>query len=282
MSATSGTRTIARTLLALFLSAAFTLPARAQADFTIETIMEIPGKSVKPMVSRLYVQGPRHRLEGDNDGQVSIYLCDVRKVITFSPSSRTFFFYQMDEDGFPVIPGSSPRPRNQPGQKPRWRMEIQTEDTGERATIFGYPARHVRETWNESRITGSGGKTQSIVDYWFIDIDVTHACFSFGFSEMFIPPDGSVQVERRGEVRRGFPVLTRWVHTLGKVRTETVKRVTKIDRGKLPPDLFTVPPGYKPALAEGGKVHMDTPDTAANRMKFAWQRFWEGAAKFLP
>ena len=226
-----------------------------------------------------YLLGPRIRMESAYG--VSIHQCDQRRLVQLNPAAKTYRILEIGADGNIVSARPPAVDRQAVARRPKVHFSVTTEDTGERATIFGYPAWHVRDTLVRRPEAPLGSPGQTVTDYWYVDLPPAVGCMAF--ISPFMPEAGpGVTVTKAGEAKRGFAVLSRHVRKLGVTESEEVLQVTELKATELAASLFEIPPDYQPALESGGRVYMDTPDTTANRVKMAWRDFWEGAAKFLP
>jgi hypothetical protein len=262
-----------RTLLVAVLVLS-TLPA--SADLKIVTRRGTT-KNQFSFVETAYFQGKRLRSESGIKGStVHIHQCDINQSIELNLKDRLYGVTQLGADGLPLN-----RPKftgNYTG--PSYNYTITTEDTGERATIFGLLAWHVRQTTEISR--PSPTPVKRVVDYWYVDLNVPTACIQQDLEAYYLSQNPKIKVVRIGEAKRGFPVLTRTsgIGVDGE-RFEYVVEVTELSTASLDPQLFEIPKDFQPALKVGDKVLMNTPDTLTNRVKANWDGFWVTMAKFI-
>ncbi|HUS18132.1 MAG TPA: hypothetical protein VMZ25_00645 [Terriglobales bacterium] len=264
-----------RTWLAVLLLFS-TLPATA--DLKIVTRRSFGGHpATAPEVK--YVQGQRVRTEyrQGGDRHEHIFQCDLHRVIDLNARTKLFATTDLDNNGLPVSRRGA-RPRD---PEPAAEYTVTAEDTGERATIFGMPAWHVRETVVKTS-PGPYGIGNTVTDYWFVDLKVPLGCRARAEGQdSFIGDNPRFKIKRVGEARRGFPVLTRTVMSGRTGKTENVVQVTEISTAALDPKLFDIPEGFAPALQVGERADLEKPDTMTNRVKAHWDGFWMTMAKFI-
>ncbi|HUQ49248.1 MAG TPA: hypothetical protein VM056_00900 [Terriglobales bacterium] len=269
-------------VLPLVLLVAIACPKNASADMKIVTRVSASNGLHKSIRTK-YMKGRRQSVEyGPNaKGRVAtIYQCDIKKTLDLNWDSRVYATTNLGPDGLPFDRPQIKTSRLQQG--PSYHYIITTVDTGERAKVFGFDAWHVRETVL-TRSSAAPTTTRTVVDYWYIDLKVSDGCHEWptDWREAFVASGPRHTLKRIGTAKRGFPVLTRSVTTLGANSTENVIEVLEFSATPLDAALFELPPDFKPALKYGNRVYMNVPDTPANRMEMMWNGFWEGVAKFV-
>jgi hypothetical protein len=262
-----------RTLLAAVLIFG-SLPA--SADLKIVT-RKSTGKGQYNFVETTYVQGKRVRSESAMGGRtIKILRCDLDQSIELNLKDRLYAVTALGPDGFPLNRPKFPGAYN----GPTYNYTITTEDTGERSTIFGLPAWHVRETRVTSRPSPSPNKV--VIDFWYVDLNVPNGCFKQDLEAYYLSQNPRMKVVRIGEAKRGFPVLTRTSGPgVGGKPFEYVVEVTELSTVSLDPQLFEIPRDFQPALQVNGRTFLEVPDTPANRLKATWDGFWVSLAKFI-
>jgi hypothetical protein len=161
--------------------------------------------------------------------------------------------------------------------KPTLRIEVTTNDTGERKEIFGHTARHVLVTMKRIPLEGSVSKPQeSVTDGWYIDADVNGVNLwqrlpcdrpwpnrqwpkgkqdhSYSFATSGNGPIDKPEFVDIGERETGFAVRStatiKSEYTLPdgsqqQLGNKFVTEVTQLDEMPLDPALFEVPAGFK-------------------------------------
>lgn len=257
---------------------ALSLPATA--DFKIVRRTSFPRREapavprIPPLVETIWVQGPRLRSQA-GVGWIYLHQCDKSQLIQINPETRLFHIQELGPDGLLKrnIPPQAKGSMSQSG----YEYTVTTQDTGQRATVFSYPAWLVRDTITSfSRRRGHRNKT--VVETWYIDLGIALGCQKS--SEPLAEYAGwrsDIRVTRVGEAKRGLPVLTRRLVGDGERRHEVVVEVTEISRMGIDPQFFEVPPDHQPGLDGPLKV----PATPANRARAAWEGFWLRLAKMI-
>ena len=146
-------------------------------------------------------------------------------------------------------------------------------DSGQRRasarwSLFGAALRTTR------RMAFADGSVQTEErDGWYIDLPVD--CFDWAARLEFwdtTPVAPGMRLIRRGSGRRGYPVIetirspnSTFINGAAVTVTSTQELVA-VSEQVLDASLFTVPPGYRPALrTPGGAPDMSRPDTLVNR-----------------
>ncbi|HEV3062800.1 MAG TPA: hypothetical protein VGY48_31425 [Vicinamibacterales bacterium] len=229
-----------------------------------------------------YYQGPRQRVEFP--GVVLITQCDLKKTIQINDKSKRYMVQPLVEaapapaapaapaaatsaPGAPGFPGPSgsqgqgfPSPfgaafgqRGAAPQKPKGGVLTYTTtiiDTGERQTMLGSEARHIRLTTVKEASADACDKRPAKVetDGWYIDLAVHLAeCESAPAPPQ--QPDATscedrTESRQSGDAKLGFAVATTVTTTEDKdVRTSSMEvvdlQITSLDQA-----LFAVPAGY--------------------------------------
>jgi hypothetical protein len=184
--------------------------------------------------------------------------------------------------------------------KPTWRIETTTFDTGERKEIFGKTARHVITTRKQTPLEGSVSQAQeSVTDAWYVDphspdsdIDLSqrlscdrkwpngkksHASIRAVLGNQ--PLDRAEFVDI-GEPETGFAVesvtTVKGAHRLHdgterQLDSKSEMRVTELEKASLDPALFEIPEGFK--LVE--RIEHNPPQSAfLSPPKNFWQEAW--------
>src|SRR3954463_5420498 len=130
----------------ILLTAAVALPA--SADTKIKTKTTAMGHSSE---STVYIKGARKRDEMNLGpySHVSIMQCDQKRIITFCPNSKSYTVYKLDDEdaATPAATKTAPKPKSAKAEQEDERaggvqtINVNTTDTGERQTMFGFAAR---------------------------------------------------------------------------------------------------------------------------------------------
>jgi hypothetical protein len=223
---------------------------------------------------------------------VAITRCDERRTLELNEESRTYASTAIED-----VAAHERRLRLAAGRGPQAvligtevKITVDAVDTGERRQIGRHAARHVITTTTTTPSPGANTRaSERVQDGWYIDVPPSE-CWDWGehtsaLSTYFVRagtvPD-RVHVEWRGAGRRGFPVeeISRSSSDAG----QPTARVTLLDFSEAALDaaLFTVPPGYRPALPRlTGGFDMSKPDTMTNRLQSYWQELTSWAQSVL-
>jgi len=251
---------------------------------------------VRPDGSLQHVSGPR---------LVAITRCDLGQhfELNLDTSEYTASSYppkpltpeQIKARGFQTAPGYA-------SDKPTLRIEITTNDTGERKKMLGYSARHVITTTKQIPLEGSHSQPQeSITDGWYVDspgIDPNQrlSCDrnpaagkkSYSFAHLSAG-NGNEAWERpefvtTGERETGFALYSLTTSKNSYTLADGTRResdsnfetkVTEFKEGPLDSALFEIPAGFK----QVEHIERNPPAAAlAGQTGDFWQRFKDSVA----
>lgn len=251
-----------RLLLSASLAFLITLPAAA--DFKIVIHRSFNGG--QPRVETRLVQGARQRIETDR--WIYLYQCDKQQLVQLNPETLLYGIRRIDPDGLPERQ-RPPRPQDAADESSYF---VTTKETGDRATLFGYPAWRVRDT-----IVDDQRAMKTVIDSWYIDLPIRLDCSRSGQPPALQWLLADVKVRPTGSARRGFPLLTRTVHKWAGQTHEEVLEVRELIPTSFDPRLFDLPADYGKALDPS----LTIPDTLAARTRKAWEDMWLNAARFF-
>ena len=218
--------------------------------------------------STVYIKGARQRTE--NPGMTTIQQCDLKRTIQINDRTRKYMIVPDETEAAQSAAASAPAPQG-PRQTRRGAIVTQTEtivDTGERKTIFGYTARHIKTTsvMDAPPEACNPGHLETESDGWYIDLA---AGFSCDTSRPAAPPMrgarpdcvDQVRFKRTGTARLGFPVSVTTKIKMGEGGDDAeasamtgggmtnTNEVTDISTVTLDPALFDIPAGYTEAAS---------------------------------
>src|SRR5947209_13620089 len=194
----------------------------------------------------------------------TIQQCDLRRTIQISERTKRYMIVPDETESAQSAASTAPAPQG-PRQTRRGAVVTQTEtivDTGERKTMFGYTARHIRTTsvMDAPPEACNPGHMEIESDGWYIDLA---AGFSCDTSRPPAPPVrrerpdcvDQVRFKRTGTARLGFPVMVTTKFKTGGEGADdaeasammgggTTIEVTDISTVTLDPTLFDIPAGY--------------------------------------
>src|SRR2546421_109252 len=238
-----------------------------RGDFKITIKQSFGGQE---MQSSTMIKGQRERSEtsinvpgmpaGMNMGQVNITQCDMKRTIQINDRARKYFVTPMDSDRGDATPSM---PSGQAGGPARRggvvTMTVNTVDTGERREMFGFTARHLKQTMmSESSPDACYQQHMKIErDGWYINLEYGLNCGSDRPPQVgrMAAPQGCrdrYQFKRTGPTNLGYPLIetTTIYGPDGSVQNTMTKEVVELSRQPLDAALFDVPAGYTQAQTQ--------------------------------
>jgi len=260
-----------RLAILLVLTAALVQPAAA--DSKIKTKTTAMGHSSE---STVYIKGARKRDEMSFGpmSHVSILQCDQKRIITLCDGKQSYTVFRLDDEETAAAPAktSNTKPKQQPTNTDApedktggvQTVNVNSTDTGERQTMFGFPARHVKTSMKmeSSPEACHQNKTDIETDGWYADLSPQLVCLSHpkafggGGGEGEYKPGcrDRMSFHRTGNGgKTGYPLkATTTVHSEhGDFSTST--EVLELSKADLEPALFDVPTGYTEVASCYGK-----------------------------
>src|SRR3954462_13743091 len=248
------------------LLAAAVLVSPASADTKIKTKTSMMGHSTE---STVYIKGARKRDEMSFGpvSHVTILQCDQKRIITFCQNSKSYTVYKLDDEDatIPAATKTAVKPKSAKAEQPEEEraggvqtINMNTTDTGERQTMFGFPARHVKTSMKMESSANAchQNKTDVETDGWYADLSPQLVCLShpkaygggFGGEEKAGCRD-RMSFHRSGNGgKTGYPLKsTTTIHSEhGDFSTST--EVMELSKAELEPALFDVPEGFTEAV----------------------------------
>ena len=238
-------------------------------DFKITFKQNMGGQE---MQSTTMIKGLRERNEtsmnvpgmpaGMNMGQVTITECDLKRTIQINDRARKYMISPMDTDSGDSMGGGDMGPSTGGGTSRRGgvvTMTINTVDTGERKEMFGFTARHLKQTMmTQSSPDACQQQNMKIErDGWYINLEYGLNCGTERPPQMgrMTAPQGCrdrYQFKHTGPSNLGYPLIetTTIYGTDGSVMTTMTKEVVELSRQPLDAALFDVPAGYTEAKSQ--------------------------------
>ena len=179
------------------------------------------------------------------DGLTIIFDCVGNRMIQVNARARTYFTTPLDSSlNAPVSNGSS----NDSGIV---NLHVEEQDTGERKSLFGYSARHIKGTVTAEAGAGACSKNFSLTtDGWYIDAPATQACASAsrelilnrlrqpGCHDHFV-------AKHTGVEDPGFPIMVdAELSTDNGMKIGIHQEGSDLATTTLDPALFEIPAGY--------------------------------------
>ena len=234
-------------------SAAMLAAVIAQAqDLHIKKSITVGGNFVSSAESS--IKGARERTvtQGPNGSTITVRQCDLRRTLTLNEQSQTYFVNPdpQDENAAKAAALATGQPATE-ASGGRIVLTTTVTDTGERKTMYGYPARHLKAKVVQEPSQDACTQVRQIfqIDGWFADISKEQAaCMSFA------PPvqqgtgcSDKVIEKRVGSGKPGYPLQENITMPTPDGGTMTVGIITSElnKQEKLPAEMFDVPVGYR-------------------------------------
>jgi hypothetical protein len=222
------------------------------------------------MQSTTMIKGQRERSEtsmnvpgmpaGMNMGQVNITQCDMKRTIQINDRARKYLITPMDTDSGDT---TSSMPSGAAGGPARRggvvTVTVNTVDTGERREMFGFTARHLKQSMMTEASPDACYQQHMKIDRdgWYINLEYGLNCGTDRPPQVgrMAAPQGCrdrYQSRRTGPTNLGYPLIetTTIYGPDGSVQNTMTKEVVELSRQPLDAALFDVPAGYMQAQTQ--------------------------------
>jgi hypothetical protein len=239
--------------LKVFFSAAVLLAgfvAQAQ-DLHIKKSITVGGNFVSS--TETSIRGGRERsvTQGPDGSTITLRQCDLKRTLTLNEQAQTYFVNPdpQDENALKAaaLATGAPAVQTSGGQVT---VTTTVTDTGERKTMYGYPARHLKaKVVQESSQDACAQVHQAFeIDGWFADISKEQsACASV--APPVQPANGcsdKIIARRVGSGKLGYPLQESITMPTPDGGTNVVGiQISEISKQQLPAEMFDVPAGYR-------------------------------------
>jgi hypothetical protein len=208
------------------------------------------------------LKGARERTASGTS--VTVRQCDLKRTLTLNEEAQTYMVANDPQDTEAARAAALATGAQAPDSGGAITVTTTITDTGERKTMFGYPARHMKA----SIVEESSPKACSQVhekyelDGWYADIAKEQAGCAH-----FVPPvhqgdncHDPVVSKRIGSGKPGYPMTeTITMHNADASATTVTTHTEELTKqGNLPDELFDIPPGYH-QVASAADLHGMTP-----------------------
>jgi len=248
-------------------------------DFKI-TIRQTMGAG-QEMTNTTMIKGLRERSEVNMPGMpggmgtTTITQCDLKRSIQINDRARKYIVSSMDSGdadaaSAPGGPPSSAGPARRGGVVT---MTLNTVDTGERKDMFGFTARHLKQTMTSQSSPDACNPNNMKIerDGWYINLEYGLNCGSERPPQApnRMPTGGcrdAYRYNRTGVTNLGYPLLetTKMYGPDGQSVTVTMTReVIELSRQPLDAALFDIPAGYMQASSTQEMYSMSMGDAMA-------------------
>ena len=269
-------------LLAIASLTAISFAQRTQTEKPITGDFKITFKQSmggQEMTSTTMIKGLRERSETSMPGMpgmgmTSITECDLKRTIKINDRARKYMIEPM-ETGEGEAPSTPSGPvSNEPSRRGGIvTMTLNTVDTGERKEMFGFTARHLKQTMMSEASPDSCNPHNMKIerDGWYINLEYGLNCATTRPPQApgRMPTGGCRDTYRSrntGVANLGYPLIetTRMYGPDGQSVTFTMtKEVIELSRQPLDAALFDVPAGYTQANSSDEMYSMSMSDAMA-------------------
>jgi hypothetical protein len=223
--------------------------AQAQ-DLHIKKSITVGGNFISS--TETSIKGPRERTVTQLPTGTTITLrqCDLKRTITINEQAQTYFIANDPPDDAAIRAAAlvSGAPQTNSGGYITETSAV--TDTGERKTMYGYPARHLKAkvTVRSSQNACSQLNQSYEVDGWYADV-----AKGMGACQQFLPPvqqnegcTDRVIRKRSGSAKPGYPLVeTLTFHNADGSTAQIGMQTSEITKPNLEKELFDVPAGYR-------------------------------------
>ncbi len=225
----------------------FSVPAQ---DLHVKKLVSVGGYTVSTTESSIKGARERDVMQGPNGTTITLRQCDLKRTLTLNEQAQTYYVTSDPQDEnaarAAALATGAPAPEVSGG---KITVTTTVTDTGERKTLFGFPARHLKgKIVQESSQDACTKVSQSFeIDGWFADLPKTQA----GCSTVAPPvPQSSgchdtVVAKKVGSGKLGYPIEENITLPNADGTTTTVTtRVSELSKQELPAEMFDVPSSY--------------------------------------
>jgi hypothetical protein len=229
---------------------AIAITAQAQ-DLHIKKSITVGGNFVSS--TETSIKGPRERTVSQSPmgNTITLRQCDLKRTVTINEQAQTYLVMNDPQDDAALkaaaMMGGAPA-----ADSGAYITETSAiTDTGERKTLYGYPARHLKAkvTVQSSQNACSQVSQSYELDGWYADIskEQTASC------GQFLPPirqsegcSDRIIRRRSGSGKPGYPLTENLtLHNADGTTTQIGVQTSEINKQAQDKDLFEVPAGYR-------------------------------------
>lgn len=200
------------------------------------------------------IKGARERsvTQNPNGSSVTLHQCDLRRTVTLDEQNQTYFVAEDPQDENAARAAALAMGTVIPDSKSGGTVTVTTSitDTGERKTLYGYQARHLKaKVVQEPSADACTQMRQSFdIDGWFADISKEQSACA-----VIAPPvrqgngcHDTIVARMSGSGKAGYPLREEITMPQPNGSNVTVAiQVSEISKQQLPAELFDVPAGYR-------------------------------------
>ena len=229
-----------------------TMPLAAQTqDIHIKKSITVGGNFVSSTDTS--IQGARERTvtQSPTGNTITLRQCDLKRTITINEQTQTYFVANDPQDDAALKAAALVSGAPAAESAGYITETAAVTDTGERKTLYGYSARHLKTkvTVQSSQNACSQLNQNYEADGWYADLskEQTSAC------EQFLPPvrqsegcTDAVIRHRSGSGKPGYPLTeTLTLHNADGTSMQIGVLISDISKQPLDKELFDIPAGYR-------------------------------------
>jgi hypothetical protein len=220
-------------------------------DLHIKKSITVGGNFVSSTESSIKGSRERSVSQGPNGSTLTIRQCDLKRTLTVNEQAQTYLVTNDPQDEnaakAAVLATGAAAPEAQGG---KITVTTTITDTGERKTMYGYAARHLKAkvTQEPSADACTQVRQPFEIDGWFADVTKEQsACAAIA------PPvqqgngcTDKIIARRLGTGKPGYPLQENITMPTPDGSTMTVGIITsELSKGPLPDEMFDVPAGFR-------------------------------------
>lgn len=242
---------------------AFLLAAQAD-DLHIKKSITVGGNFVSS--TETSIKGARQRDVTNN--RITLTQCDLKRTVTINDQLQTYMIQKdpvEDKTGEKDAAGKKGADATQGGTIV---VTTTVTDTGERKTIYGLPARHLKATVTQEPSADACNKTGHSfeMDGWYTDaVKDLASCTAFHAPVQQASGCNDKVVQRhRGSGKPGYPLAeTVTFQNADGSRVQMGIQASEISKLTLEPALFEIPQGYRAVSSEAELNGLPAPQAMA-------------------
>ena len=228
-----------------------------QSNYKITQSVSMPGMQGQSMTNTTWVRGPRKRTQsggmmGMGGDVANIEQCDLRQNVQLNDKKKLYHIDPID-DASPTPGSRSTTVKSQPVTKGGTVTYVSNiTDTGERKTMYGMTARHLKTSMSMEASPDAcmKGQMKSESDGWYIDLPewscpIRMQPMNYGGGRASGGCQDKVAFRSTGSGKLGFALEETRTMSMGEGQSFTSTTSTvEFSKSPLEASLFDVPTGY--------------------------------------
>lgn len=228
------------------------MPLAAQAqDLHIKKSLSVGGNFVSSTESSIKGARERSVTQGPNGSTITLRQCDLRRTVTLNEQQQTYLVIDDPRDEN-AAKAAALATGQAAVETTGGKIVVTTTitDTGERKTMYGLPARHLKAKVVQEPSSDACTQVRQTfeIDGWFADISKTRAA-----CETLTPPvqqtagcQDTVISRRLGSGKPGYPLQeTITLPTPDGATITVAQQISELTKQDSPAEMFDIPTGYR-------------------------------------